>query len=563
MIDLPESVDSDINSEEKLATIPDKYLSNDSKRPLLLVNADGSQSKYALNPLLYCVLFILVIELLERFSYYGLLNSQLEYLVGGYNPEWSANMTSVDASSFVSGSVALGMTAPFIGGVLADGLFGDYFGIIFGTSCLYIPGLLIIALCSYPYLLGDSFDVNALRAGMLVLWPLGMGFIKSIVNVFGAKQYHPKLQSDLIESYYISFYIVINIGSLLGGLVIPIVAQYDVAAAYTIPVTVLALGLIIFCLGSRRYVKAKPDRKALWTSLRILASPLFTCKKIDSNKESNGGDIKDTYVDGLKNLLLVFPATCLILPFSLVYNQMTTVFIVQGFAMRSVGFVDPSVMSNIDSLSVLINGAIYQWLICPSLKKQGKSLKTTHKFAIGTVFGALSILSAIIVDYNIHSEINKGNGPNSINIFWQTISYYFVGAGEILTVSCAYDLAFTIAPKEQKGLASGINLFVFGGLSNFIGIALMNGCSKWFPVDPTDPMDYSDSKLYNYFWVLFGIAICGVIFNFLPPISRWIERIRDDAIELNTNQGRDAETKSSVSSLSSESSSSYILYSDL
>ena len=103
MIDLTESVDSDINSEEKLSAVPDKYLSNDSKRPLLLVNADGSQSKYALNPLLYCGLFILVIELLERFSYYGLLNSQLEYLVGGYNPEWSANMTSVDASSFVSG----------------------------------------------------------------------------------------------------------------------------------------------------------------------------------------------------------------------------------------------------------------------------------------------------------------------------------------------------------------------------------------------------------------------------------------------------------------------------
>jgi len=340
MIDLTESVESDINSEEKLAAVPDKYLSNDSKRPLLLVNADGSQSKYALNPLLYCVLFILVIELLERFSYYGLLNSQLEYLVGGYNPEWSANMTSVDASSFVSGSVALGMTAPFIGGVLADGVFGDFWGIIFGTSCLYIPGLLIIALCSYPYLLGNSFDVNALRAGMLVLWPLGMGFIKSIVNVFGAKQYHPKFQSSLIESYYISFYIVINIGSLLGGIVIPIVAQSNVSIAYTIPVAALGLGLIIFCLGSRRYVKAKPDRKALWTSLWILVSPLFTCKKIDSNKESEGGKIKDTYVDGLKNLLLVFPATCLILPFSLVYNQMTTVFIVQGFAMRSVGFVD-------------------------------------------------------------------------------------------------------------------------------------------------------------------------------------------------------------------------------
>ena len=66
---LVESEDTDVNTKDKLSRVPEKYLSDDPKRPLLQVNADGSVFKYALNPLLYCVLFILVIELLERFSY--------------------------------------------------------------------------------------------------------------------------------------------------------------------------------------------------------------------------------------------------------------------------------------------------------------------------------------------------------------------------------------------------------------------------------------------------------------------------------------------------------------
>lgn len=165
---LVESIDSDVKSKEQLVNIPEKYLSNDPKRPLQQINADGSISKYALNPLLYCVLFILVIELLERFSFYGLQNSQLEYLVGGYNPDWNAGMSAADASSFTSASAAMVYMSPFLGGILADGLFGDYWGILFGTSFFYLPGLIIIAVCGYPYLLGDTFDLNALKAGILV-----------------------------------------------------------------------------------------------------------------------------------------------------------------------------------------------------------------------------------------------------------------------------------------------------------------------------------------------------------------------------------------------------------
>ncbi|KAL7524676.1 hypothetical protein ACHAWF_001064 [Thalassiosira exigua] len=112
-------------------------------------------------------------------------------------------MTSVQVSSFVSDSTALANDAPFIGGIVANGVLGDYYNFLFGATFLYLPVLILIALCSYPYALGSVFDLSALRASMLVLYPLGAGFIKVAVNVLGAKQFNPILHKDFIESYYV------------------------------------------------------------------------------------------------------------------------------------------------------------------------------------------------------------------------------------------------------------------------------------------------------------------------------------------------------------------------
>lgn len=329
-------------------------VSNDPQRPL-----KHSNHQYALKPLWYSVVFILLIEMLERFAYYGINNSQTAYLTGAYNADWNANMTATGAVTFVSTTQGIAYSLPFLGGILADGFLGDYWGILLGTSLFYIPGLLLIALTSYPYLLGPTFDHNTLVAGMLVLYPLGAGFIKSVVNVFGAKQYHPTLQQPMIEQYYINFYMIINIGALMGGLLIPILAQFNVAIAYTIPVCALTLGLFVFILGSSRYVRHQPNKEALWKTLQLLFNRTAKCQPLEDAKKENGGALENNFVDGVKQLLYVAPITALTIPFNIAYNQMTTVFIIQGSAMTKAGTViDASMMTNVDPVSVLIFGTL-------------------------------------------------------------------------------------------------------------------------------------------------------------------------------------------------------------
>lgn len=96
--DLP----TNVSTEEQLACLPDFCLSGNKERPLRHVNEKGDISTYALQPMFFSVVFILLIELLERFAFYGIQYTQTSFLTGAYNRNWNAGMTAVGASSYVS-----------------------------------------------------------------------------------------------------------------------------------------------------------------------------------------------------------------------------------------------------------------------------------------------------------------------------------------------------------------------------------------------------------------------------------------------------------------------------
>jgi len=118
--DLPNAV----NKAEDLDKVPDKYLSGDPKKPLVLKVAPNESYTYALNPVKYCVLAILTIEGLERLAYYGINNTETEFLTGAYNDEWNPGLSPSAAAAFTSSSVAIAYTTPFLGGIIADGAIG-------------------------------------------------------------------------------------------------------------------------------------------------------------------------------------------------------------------------------------------------------------------------------------------------------------------------------------------------------------------------------------------------------------------------------------------------------
>jgi len=519
-----------ISSPEHLASLPPEFLTNDAERPLLHVDEAGNEYHYYLNPMQKSVFFILLVEMLERFSFYGINYTTTAYLTGEYNDDWNADMPSILASSYVSISTAVAYTTPFIGAMLADNILGEYLTMISATLMCYIPGLTLIALTTIPDFLGTEFNLTAIRWGLLVLWPVGTGAVKACVNVFGAKQFHPILQSSLIESYYVNFYMCINIGALTGGIVVPVVAQWSVTVAYFIPVCMLGIGVLLFVSGTSRYVRPKPKHDAGYFVREIAAY----CGGGRRSKRDRDARIQPSPTESKVGIVTILRLSGLVVPFNVAYAQMSTTFIVQGSVMTNWGILDAPMMNNVDALSILAFGYIIGNVIYPELNRRGIKIPTTHKFALGSMFGALAVGCAIITDYQIHRAYDERG--EAITVLWQVFPYFLIGMGEIFAVSAAYELAFTVAPARMKTVASAANLFMVGGFPNVCCIMLYKVCRSWFLNDRGEAHihkleDYASARVVNYFWLLEGIALCGVVINLLPPIKEWVASIEEAAAE--------------------------------
>jgi hypothetical protein len=94
-----DDVPTNVNTIEQLKDLPEECLSGDPIRPLQHFDEDGKVNHYALQPMVYSVFMILLMEGVERFAFYGLEYTQTSYLTGSYNSKWNAGMDAIPASS--------------------------------------------------------------------------------------------------------------------------------------------------------------------------------------------------------------------------------------------------------------------------------------------------------------------------------------------------------------------------------------------------------------------------------------------------------------------------------
>lgn len=526
----------DITKEEQLSEVPEAYLSGDPDRPLKSTDAAGNEYHYVLKPMTYCVMLILMMEMFERLSYYGINFTQTAYLTGQYG-DWNPGLDSVTASSWTLTATAIAYSVPFLGAIIADGFIGTYWTIILFTSILYIPGLLLIALCAREEIWRSGvYPQKLMAASLMGLYAAGAGGIKSCVNVMGAQQFHPLLQKSLISDYYVNFYMFINIGAIIGGIVIPLIVQINAFGAYMIPFCCLCIGLVCFILGTKRYVRMKPQGSDILESLKATGYACTYCPpSLEKVKVSNGGKFEDIFIEKVKIIARLVPIMIAIVPFNMAYGQMSSVFVVQGGVMQSVGMIDASWMQNFDAFAVLFNGFLVSRFLYPFLEKRGIQLHMTHKFAIGTFLGALAILCDVIIDYMIHKQYAATGEP--ISVMWQIFPYFLIGAGEIFAESSAYDAAFQISPDGMKAFGSALNLFMIGAVPNFISEAILNACERWFTdssgsASITELSSYSEAQVYKYLWLLFGICLIGVVGNLLPWFKRFYTHTEEKSNDL-------------------------------
>uniref|UniRef100_A0A7S2W8I4 Uncharacterized protein n=1 Tax=Mucochytrium quahogii TaxID=96639 RepID=A0A7S2W8I4_9STRA len=237
----------------ELELCPSEFLSDNPVRPLLYTDPHGNEYEYYLQPMVKSVVFILLLELCERFTYYCLQPEYPRYLT---SPTFGKLAVS-ESSATIQVMSSLMYVWPIIMAALADSLTGQFWTAVF-CGALYLGALVFFTTQGVP----SMFFSQSIPIYFFAWFPMACGGIKALIGTIGANQFHPVIQAAAVSSFYLKFYILVNIGSLTSTIV-NIYANYigvQMWKAFIIPACTFLLGMIIFIAFRGRYVMTKPRR---------------------------------------------------------------------------------------------------------------------------------------------------------------------------------------------------------------------------------------------------------------------------------------------------------------
>jgi POT family proton-dependent oligopeptide transporter len=263
-------------------------------------------------------LYILFLtEMWERFSFYLILGILYQFLTD--YQKGGMGMADGEAAVIVGSYQALVYFTPFLGGLMADRLFGCRRMIVMG-GLLMMCGHLVLAL---PQELG-------LYVGLGLLC-LGNGAFKPNISTLVGNLYEPN--SPLRDTGYNIFYMGINIGAFTCNFIAALVRNYvnrhpvhitsnwelsGWHAAFGSAAVGMLLGVIIFVLNYRQFAKADQDPASyegpkeslmpLWVQCLLPAAVLAVVGWIVASREP----FRDWFQrNGMKPPTVAFLGACL------------------------------------------------------------------------------------------------------------------------------------------------------------------------------------------------------------------------------------------------------------
>lgn len=165
-------------------------------------------------------LFILfVVEMWERFSYYGMRALLVLYLISSMNPQADANgfmnpgrgWSKAEASVLYGWYTGMAYLLPMAGGMIADKLIGTHRSMVLGGSVIAL-GHVILAISGIGGLAHSDLGMSLFIFGLAVI-VLGTGHFKPCVSVM-VGQLYPEKDSRRDGAFTI-FYMGINLGAFL------------------------------------------------------------------------------------------------------------------------------------------------------------------------------------------------------------------------------------------------------------------------------------------------------------------------------------------------------------
>ena len=445
--------------------------------------------------------FIIGNEACERFSFYGMRNILVQFLVSSvilaYIPEAQREGAAKDVfHSFVIGVYFF----PLLGGWLADRFFGKYNTVLW-FSLIYCAGHACLAMF--------EDNRNGFYTGLFLI-ALGSGGIKPLVVSFCGDQF-TTANKHLAKIVFDAFYWTINFGSFFASLLMPLfLRNYGPAVAFGIPGVLMLIATIIFWLGRRQYVRVPPTRgedpdsfynvartaltsqvagkgrpgllvagfgaalavamllcwllkPAFWPEgfhfvitacLALGALIAFGGMGVSMQLERARGRHPDEAVDAVRGVLRILIVFALTTPFWSLFDQKASTWVIQGKAMvvphdawwwPSWLVKEAGQMQALNPLLIMLLIPFNNIVLYPALRRMGWEPTALRRMGFGIVFAGVAWIFAGLIQLQIDSGV-------STSLALQTWPYLLLTFGEVLVSATALEFAYSQARQSMKGV---------------------------------------------------------------------------------------------------------------
>ncbi|KAK5169112.1 uncharacterized protein LTR77_006421 [Saxophila tyrrhenica] len=507
------------------------------------------------------VMTITFVEFCERFSYYGTTAVFVNFIqqprpygsrTGAINPtaECIAAMGSRDACVQPGGlgqdqraSTGLVMfnqfwayLMPLLGGYIADSYLGRFMTIQFSILAAII-GHIILITSSIPAVMDNPSGALGCFAVGLVIMGVGTGGFKSNVSPLLAEQIKQKRPEIVvlpsgervirdpqvtISRVYLYFYMMINLGSLSGGIGMVYAERFiGFWLAYALPTFMFFLAPLVLMVCKKWYVLAPPTGSVASRAFALLSlaskgkwspNPVRTYKNFrregfwDDVKPSHLGSSKPAWMNEIDDAWVDQVARGFN---ALAYNQMTNNLTSQSATMTLNG-VPNDLINNLNPITLVLFIPVMDFAIYPALRKFRINFTPLKRITAGFGIASLAMVSSAVIQAYIYRTsdcpdrfVNEGvhndvSCTSPLNVWIQAVPYCLIAFSEIFASITGLEYAFSKAPENMRGLVMGVNLLQTA-FSAALGQALL-------------PLAEDPLLTWNYTMVAILAALGGVAF---------------------------------------------------
>ncbi|RDW62563.1 hypothetical protein BP5796_10865 [Coleophoma crateriformis] len=395
---------------------------------------------------------IAVVELCERFSYYGTtvvftnfiqqplpLGSRTGAGFGGQSG--ALNMGQQASTGLTTFNQFWVYLIPLFGAYVADAHLGRYKTICVALGIAIVGHIILVISAIPPVITKPHNSIAAFIIGIIIMG-IGTGGFKPNISPLIVEQLpltkmvvrttktgervivDPAVTASRVYHY---FYLFINIGALVGQIGMVYCEKYvGFWLAYLLPTILLCVCPLVMWYGRDKYKRAPPQGSVFGKAMRIFMygnrgrwslNPVATYKRLndgtfwESCKPSNiepsqrpsWMTFDDQWVDEVGRGFAACSVFCWYPLYWLTYNQLNNNLTSQAAVMKLNGLPN-DVLSNLDPFALIILIPICDLFIYPALRKAKINFSPIKKITAGFFTGSMAMIWAAVIQAYIYKK---------------------------------------------------------------------------------------------------------------------------------------------------------------